>query len=126
MEWRLRCRPQLRLRVRSLSLLWIAPSCRYRTRMTPQFTLRPSKKVTHHPNRIREYRLKAGLTQLDLGRTIGSTRGTVSSWERGCSVPTVAKLFKLARALSTLSEALYPALYSPESPQHGSSDPSAA
>jgi transcriptional regulator with XRE-family HTH domain len=74
---------------------------------TPRLTQCPSR----HPNRIRNYRIAAGLSQSELGARIGRTRSVVSAWERGRYLPSVTNLFLLARALDTLGESLYWALY---------------
>ncbi|MBU1698943.1 MAG: helix-turn-helix domain-containing protein [Candidatus Eisenbacteria bacterium] len=79
-----------------------------------QYTRRRTSIPAKYPNHIREYRLRAGITQAKLGETIGKRRPLVSSWERGQSLPTLPNAFLLARALGTLSEALYSALYSPK------------
>lgn len=42
---------------------------------------------------------------------VGATRAAVSAWEVGKSCPTLPFLFKLAKALNTFIEALYPSLY---------------
>jgi DNA-binding XRE family transcriptional regulator len=80
----------------------------------PHFTLRRSKVSGGIPNRIREYRLRAGLTQAGLGQLVGRDRWVVSSWERGRRLPTLPNVFRLARSLGTLSEALYGAFYFPK------------
>lgn len=80
--------------------------------MRVQLTQRLSSKRPRFPNRIREYRLKSGLTQTALGRLVGKGRKIVSAWERGVRLPTVANALKLARALATLVEGLWEALYS--------------
>lgn len=41
----------------------------------------------------------------------------VSRWERGKTLPTVPNLFRLAKALNTFAEALYPDFYIPR--DHG-------
>jgi DNA-binding XRE family transcriptional regulator len=79
-----------------------------------QFTLRRSRVTARFPNRIREYRLRAGLTQTMLGKLIGRGRPIVSAWERGCSLPSLPNVFRLARSLGTLAESLYAALYFPK------------
>lgn len=79
--------------------------------MTPQLTPRLSSRPVRFPNRIREYRLKAGLSQKALGNLIGKARNRVSAWERGRSLPTVPNLLRLAKALNTLGEALYEGFY---------------
>ncbi len=80
--------------------------------MAVQFTQRLSSKAPRFANRIREYRLKAGLTQRALGAALGVTRRAVSAWERGLSCPTVPCLMRLAKTLGTLAEALYFGFYS--------------
>ena len=74
---------------------------------TPRLTQHPSR----HPNRIRNYRIAAGLSQSELGVRIRRTRSVVSAWERGRYLPSVTNLFLLARALDTLVESLYWDLY---------------
>jgi len=82
--------------------------------MTPQFTPRRRTTPARFPNTIREYRLQAGLTQRKLAILVGRSRAVVSSWERGQALPSVPLLFKLAKVLDTLAEALYADLYSPK------------
>jgi putative transcriptional regulator len=88
-----------------------------------QFTLRRLCAAPRFPNRIREYRLQANLTQAMLGKLMGKGRSVVSTWERGHSLPSLPNAFRLARALGTLVESLYAALYSPkreDDPNHES------
>ncbi len=80
--------------------------------MEVQLTRRLSKHAPKFPNTIREYRLKAGLSQRHLGQLLGRGRDAVSSWERGLTVPSVPRLFKMAKILSVLAEGLYWDLYS--------------
>lgn len=80
--------------------------------MTLQLTERIDRKVGRFPNRIREYRLKAGLSQLELGRRVGLERSVISEWECGRILPTLPNVFRLAKALDTLAESLYLNLYS--------------
>lgn len=75
--------------------------------MTVQHTLRRSTVPERFPNQIREYRIRAGLTQRKLGELVGHDRSVVSGWERGRTLPTVPNLLSLAKALATLVEALY-------------------
>jgi transcriptional regulator with XRE-family HTH domain len=82
--------------------------------MPPQFTLRRGRCPVRYPNQIREYRLRARFTQRDLAKEIGGSRSMISAYECGQMLPSVPNLFKLARTLSTLCEALYPALRAPE------------
>ena len=79
--------------------------------MPLQSTPRFSNKPVRYPNRIREYRLRAGLSQRALGESVGKTRKVISAWERGLRFPAGLVLFKLAKALGTLVESLYLALY---------------
>ncbi len=81
--------------------------------MELQRTLRVSRHAAKFPNRIREYRLKAGLSQRRLGAQLGRGRNAVSSWERGLTLPNVPRLLRMAKILSTLAEALYMDFYSP-------------
>lgn len=81
--------------------------------MPLQYTLRRSTIRVRFPNRIREYRLQAGLSQKRLGAPVGKGRSMISSWERGRSLPSLTNVLKLARALSTLVESLYAGLYCP-------------
>jgi transcriptional regulator with XRE-family HTH domain len=80
--------------------------------MTLQLTERVARKIGRFPNRIREYRLKAGLSQLELGRRVGLERSIISDWECGHILPTLPNVFRLAKALDTLAESLYLTMYS--------------
>ena len=75
--------------------------------MTVQFTPRRSHVAPRFPNAIREYRLKAGLSQRQLGVLLGRCRSAVSLWERGLRMPSAARLFQLASELGTAPQALY-------------------
>jgi putative transcriptional regulator len=79
--------------------------------MPLQFTPRRLRKPARFPNRIREYRLKAGISQRELGALLGLGRSVVSAWERGRILPTLPNAFRLAKALDTLAESLYLGLY---------------
>ena len=82
-------------------------SGRYDDVMAVQYTLRASRRVTRFPNTIREYRLKAGLSQSNLAAMLGRGKDAVSSWERGLSLPSVLILMRMAKILGTLAESLY-------------------
>lgn len=86
----------------------------YAASMRPQLTPRRSRKPARFPNAIREYRLKAGLTQKALAQLIGRARSIISVWERGRRLPNLLDAFRLARALDTLAEGLYTKLYLPD------------
>ena len=79
--------------------------------MPVQYTPRQPATPVRFPNRIREYRLKAGLSQKELGKLLGLGRSLISTWERGRTLPTLPNVFRLAKALDTLAESLYLALY---------------
>jgi len=79
--------------------------------MPLQLTPRLGSRPPQFPNRIREYRLRLGLSQLELGKLIGKARNQVSAWERGSQLPSVRTLLRLAKALNTLAEALYEGMY---------------
>ena len=81
--------------------------------MEVQLTPRASRHSPRFPNNIREYRLKAGLSQRRLGALLGRGRNAVSSWERGLTRPDVTLGVRMAKALATLVEALYQDFYSP-------------
>jgi len=75
--------------------------------MQVQHTPRTSRHAPRFPNRIREYRLKAGLSQRKLATMLGRGKDAVSSWERGLTLPNVPRLLKMAKILGTLAESLY-------------------
>jgi transcriptional regulator with XRE-family HTH domain len=47
---------------------------------------------------IREARLRAGLTQYDLGERTGRDRAVIARWEQGAVTPNVETLVELVRA----------------------------
>jgi len=79
--------------------------------MRPQYSARLRRIPTKVPNAIRQYRLKAGLTQGQLATRLKVRAETISAWERGLTCPTVAFLFRMAKTLGTLAESLYPQFY---------------
>jgi len=85
--------------------------------MKPQLTPRLSLKAVRFPNRIREYRLKACLTQAELATLLGKNRKVVSAWERGLRFPSGPTGLLLGKALSTLLEGLYDQLYTAYRPE---------
>ncbi|MFH1679075.1 MAG: helix-turn-helix domain-containing protein [Candidatus Eisenbacteria bacterium] len=91
--------------------------------MQVQYSKRLGSKPPRYPNRIREYRLKAGLSQQALGQLLCAGRGTISGWERGQKLPSLPNAFRLARALDTLAEAIYMPLYSAASLTRIKDDP---
>ena len=85
--------------------------------MKPQLTPRLSLKPVRFPNRIREYRLKAFLTQAELGKRLGTSRKVISAWERGVRFPSGPAGLWLGKALSTLLEGLYDQIYTNYRPE---------
>jgi transcriptional regulator with XRE-family HTH domain len=82
--------------------------------MPPQFSPRFSRAQSRSHNQIRRYRLALGLTQRDVATHLKIEPSTFSSWERGLTCPPGKYLLRLAKALSTMSEALYPETYREE------------
>src|SRR5882672_9997043 len=82
-------------------------SGRYTTPMPVQFTPRHSRHVPRFPNAIRQYRVRAGLSQRQLAASLGRCRSAVSLWERGLRMPRASRLFDLATQLGTAPQALY-------------------
>ena len=80
--------------------------------MEVQHTPRVSRHAPKFPNTIREYRLRAGLSQRKLAQLLGRGRNAVSSWERGLTLPSVPRLLRMAKILGTLAESLYMDFYS--------------
>ena len=79
--------------------------------MEVQHTPRGSRHAPRFPNTIREYRLKAGLSQRKLAMLLGRGRNAVSSWERGLTLPSIPRALKMAKILGTLAESLYRDFY---------------
>lgn len=50
-------------------------------------------------NRIKEIRLDRGLSQRQLADRIGTTKATISKWEKGQRQLTLEKMYRLARGL---------------------------
>lgn len=55
---------------------------------------------------IKEYRKKNGITQEAFGKRLGVSKQTVSKWEKGTLVPSLAKCFEIADILGIPPEAL--------------------
>lgn len=56
--------------------------------------------------RVKELRIKRGLSQQELGNTIGVTKVSVCGYESGSRIPNLEKLAKLADALETTTDYL--------------------
>ena len=76
-----------------------------------QRTPRRVRLPVRYPNAIRQYRVKIGISQRALAHSVGRSLSMVCLWERGRRLPSLGNAFRLARALETLLEALYPTLY---------------
>lgn len=59
-------------------------------------------------NRIRYYRDYHGISQRELARQVGVTNGEISGIERGNHLPNVLLALRIARALGTTVEKLWP------------------
>jgi putative transcriptional regulator len=57
---------------------------------------------------LKTARFFAGLTQEELGRAVGASRKTISSLERGRSIPSLTLAMALARHLHLSVEELFP------------------
>lgn len=55
---------------------------------------------------IRELRIKRGLTQSELAKTVGVTQTAVSQWEIGLVLPSLETLMRLTKALDCKVEEL--------------------
>ncbi len=75
--------------------------------MGPQFTHRFTKTKARYPNTIRSYRLRLGWTQRTLAGVLGSNRSTISAWECGHRLPSMARLLSLRKTLNAHSKTLY-------------------
>ncbi len=65
-----------------------------------------------YPNRLREYRTKAGLRQVDIAEILGlDCADRLSRWENGLAMPSVVNLFKLCALYQVLPHEVYEKLY---------------
>ncbi len=94
--------------------------------MQNQHTPRGSRHPPRFPNKIRQYRLQAGLSQRKLAELLGRGRNAISSWERGLTQPSVTRAVRMAKILSTLAESLYADFYTPIPKQGEAGNPSKA
>ena len=58
------------------------------------------------PQRLKELRLKKGLTQTELGKKVGVKQNTFTNWENGKREPNFETLLKLASILNTTTSYL--------------------
>ena len=57
-------------------------------------------------NNLKRIRTKKGITQGDIARSLGVSRGFVSNIENGKTNPTLATIARLANAIGTTSDEL--------------------
>ncbi|OXM15213.1 helix-turn-helix domain-containing protein [Paenibacillus herberti] len=67
--------------------------------------------------RIREYRIKRGLTQMQLAAKLQMTEANISSYERDKSAPPSDKLSQLAEILNVTSDYLLSGISQPAPPK---------
>ena len=61
-----------------------------------------------YPNNLREYRLKLGLRQKDVAKSLGlDFMDRLSRWENGWAIPNLVNLFKLANLYNVPADELY-------------------
>ena len=60
-------------------------------------------------NRVRELRERSGLSQSDLGSSLGVSRQTINSIERGRYLPSLPLAFAIARFFDTAIEEIFDA-----------------
>jgi putative transcriptional regulator len=94
--------------------------------MEVQHSPRSLRHAPIFPNTIREYRLRAGLSQRELGKRLGRGRNAVSSWERGLTKPDVTLGVRMAKVLGTFAESLYRQFYDGSPKDGGSANPTRA
>lgn len=58
-------------------------------------------------SKIKEARINLGLTQEELAKNIGATKGAIANYKNGVSTPKVELLFKLFTALNCDANYLY-------------------
>ena len=70
----------------------------------------PEMRLYEHWSLMRNARIWAGLSQDELAVIVGASRETISSVERGASIPSVTLALAIARALDTTVEELFAAV----------------
>ena len=58
-------------------------------------------------NRLKEYRMKKGLNQQELGSLVGVSRQTISLIERGDYNPSITVCLKISKVLDTRVESIF-------------------
>lgn len=59
------------------------------------------------PQRLKELRLKKGLTQTELGEKVGVTKQTIINYEKGTTEPSFENLIKLADLFEVSLDCLF-------------------
>lgn len=68
------------------------------------------------PNRLKEIRTRAGMSQFDVALKLGfKSTDRISRWETGLSYPHIINLFKMARIYGVRADELYPEIQNPYS-----------
>lgn len=63
--------------------------------------------MTIFPERLKQLRLKKGLTQTELGEKVGVKQNTFTNWENGKREPSFENLIKLADLLEVSLDWLF-------------------
>lgn len=58
-------------------------------------------------NKIKEFRKRKNLSQIDISKLLGIKQNTFSQWETGERTPNVMQAIRLAEILETTVESLY-------------------
>lgn len=58
-------------------------------------------------NRIKEFRKKKNITQVNLSKELNVKQNTISDWEKDKKMPNIRKAIELAKILDTTVEELY-------------------
>ena len=62
-----------------------------------------------YPNKLKEFRIKAGLTQKQVAEKLGlQCEDRLSHWEKGNAAPGLTNLFKLSVLYNASPQELYP------------------
>lgn len=65
-----------------------------------------------YPNNLREFRVRAGLRQIDVAKRLGlDCADRLSRWENGLAVPNVVNLLKLAVIYDATPQQIFSQLY---------------
>lgn len=65
-------------------------------------------------DRIKVFRIKSGIRQVELAEQLGVSQAAITNWERGNSQPTRDNIAKLAQIFNCSTDALYNLAPAPE------------